>query len=347
MGIFNYEEFDYDTVVKTNKGRHEKFKKYKDMYVNKENKKTYIEVFYNCFGKIKEIFSYIDGKKNDLNGMAAVLKFNSEGEIYYEAHYLNGLFHNTNGPAIKICSEYFPNIILEQHYMKNGKYHKFDGPAVIIRDLGSNSTTSKYYINGKIHRIGDLPAIITVNESGNITSEVFYKRGRQHRDGDLPAVIKRFKNGVLQKEVYLKNGKKHRDNGKPALITYRKNGAVKRECYFVDGKIDETKEAYATEYFSKHTIKKQSFSLGNGYTYTIKFGADGNKRKIVCLKNGKKHNAFGPAEVEYNSTGEITEEYFYLDGVMVDDMTFMIRSGSECVSKEQDVFNEIIYKEES
>ena len=59
MGIFNYEEFDYDTVVKTNKGRHEKFKKYKDVYVNKENKKTYIEVFYNCFGKIKEIFSYI------------------------------------------------------------------------------------------------------------------------------------------------------------------------------------------------------------------------------------------------------------------------------------------------
>ena len=31
MGIFNYEEFDYETVVKTNKGRHEKFKKYKDM----------------------------------------------------------------------------------------------------------------------------------------------------------------------------------------------------------------------------------------------------------------------------------------------------------------------------
>ena len=25
MGIFNYEEFDYETVVKTNKGRHEKF----------------------------------------------------------------------------------------------------------------------------------------------------------------------------------------------------------------------------------------------------------------------------------------------------------------------------------
>ena len=36
MGIFNYEEFDYDVVVKTNKGRHEKFKKYKDIYVNKE-----------------------------------------------------------------------------------------------------------------------------------------------------------------------------------------------------------------------------------------------------------------------------------------------------------------------
>ena len=99
--------------------------------------------------------------------------------------------------------------------------------------------------------------------------------------------------------------------------------------------------------FQNMQLKNNLFSLGNGYTYTIKFGADGNKRKIVCLKNGKKHNAFGPAEVEYNSTGEITEEYFYLDGVMVDDMTFMIRSGTEYIPKEQDVFNKIIYKEEN
>lgn len=337
ISYFKYEDFDYDNVVKINKGYNSDRTKYRDVYGNTKVKG--VEVYYNINGKIIAMYFYEDKKKHREDG-PAVVKFGADKKVFYEGYYQHGLFHKLDGPA-EVWYNYRGEVLEEKYYL-NGVYHRIDGPAIYEFDWSNMVKKYVWYKNGKIHR-DDGPAEYKVNvNTGVLMSEVYYKNGVQTRGNGLPAVTKRYKNGLLNKVVYEVNGKKHREDG-PAVIHYRKTGKILKQSFFVKGKIDRTREYYCEEFYIDGTLKKVSQLLDDHYSITKKFYRDGKTvRKLVCMKDSKKHNPFGPSEAEFNEAGELINEKYFLEDKQLDDFKFMIISARDFAEKEEDVFGSII-----
>ncbi len=337
ISYFKYEDFNYDDAVKINKGYSGDRTKYRDIYGNVKEKS--VEVYYSNTGRIMAMYFYENKKKHRENG-PAVVKFNTSKQVLYEGYYQNGLFHRLDGPA-EIWYSGTGKIIQEKYYL-NGIFHRIDGPAIYFFDWSTMTERYTWYKNGRIHR-DDGPAEYKVHtDTGVLMSEVYYKNGIQTRDNGLPAVTKRYKNGTLNKVVYELNGKKHRENG-PAVIHYRKNGKILKQSFFVKGKIDSTREYYCEEFYVNGKLKKVSQLLDDHHSITKKFYKDGETvRKLVCMKDSKKHNPFGPSEAEFNEAGEMIGEIYFLENKELEDFKFMIISARDYADKEEDVFGPII-----
>jgi antitoxin component YwqK of YwqJK toxin-antitoxin module len=76
---------------------------------------------------------------------AAIIRYDCNGCIDYEAYYVNNKLHRVDGPA-RIW--YNKNKIIEVIYYQNHECHRLDGPANIKYDENGNITEEAYYING-------------------------------------------------------------------------------------------------------------------------------------------------------------------------------------------------------
>lgn len=337
VSYFKYEDFDYDNAVKTNKGYSSDRTKYRDIYGNTKEKA--VEVYYNNNGRINAMYFYENKKKHRKDG-PAVIKFGENKKVLYGGYYQNGLFHRLDGPA-EIWYNYEGKIMEERYYL-NGLFHRIDGPAIYVFDWSNMAKKYVWYKNGKIHR-DDGPAEYKINvNTGVLMSEVYYKNGIQTRSNGLPAVTKRYKNGTLNKVVYELNGRKHREDG-PAVIHYRKSGKILKQSFFVKGKVDNTRKYYCEEFYANGKLKKVSQLLDQHHSITKKFYNDGiTVRKLVCMKDSKKHNPFGPSEAEFNEKGEIISEKYFLEDKELDDFRFMIIAARDYVESEEDFFGPVI-----
>jgi len=74
----------------------------------------------------------------------AIIRYDCDGCIDYEAYYVNNQLHRVDGPA-RIW--YNKNKIIEVIYYQNHECHMLDGPANIKYDENGNIRYETYYIN--------------------------------------------------------------------------------------------------------------------------------------------------------------------------------------------------------
>ena len=155
-----------------------------------------------------------------------------------------------------------------------------------------------------------------------------------HDKDGIPAYQDFYPNGKLWGKTHFKDNKWHNLNG-VARVFYNKDGEITREYYYIEGvrytkeqwqeKVKELTQNYKYQFICKNKgiIKTNDFSDIKGLALHDKNGEAAYKEfyssgtlyyKSHC-KDDKFHNLEGASRVYYNEKGEITDEYYYIEGV--------------------------------
>ncbi len=148
----------------------------------------YVEV--DCEDYKSEVW-YRSGVKHRDDDRPAVLRYYSDGTLFYEAWYRSGVKHREDdGPAVK--RYYSDGTLFSEAWYRSGVKHRDDDDMPAVKRYSLDGTAVKYeewYCNGETHRDGDLPAVKYYHSDGALAYEAWYRSGVEYRDGDLPAWI--------------------------------------------------------------------------------------------------------------------------------------------------------------
>src|SRR6187399_2710734 len=118
--------------------------------------------------------------------------------------------------------------------------------------------------------------------NGQLKSKSVLINGHLHNLSG-PAYVEFYDNGLLYKEIYAINGKPYRKFG-PSVIIYHQNKKLK--------------------------IKTKTYVKGNNtliYSYKI----DGHLFCIKTIINGKLHDKYGPANIQFAKNGSVSKVEHY------------------------------------
>lgn len=88
----------------------------------------------------------------------------------------------------------------------------------------------------------------------------------------------------------------------PAIKTFYLNGRIKTEEFFYYGVRNDINFSYG-----KH----------KGKSAFMEYYENGNIKKMISYRDGKIHNEYNPAIIEFNENGDVIYEAFYLKGELI------------------------------
>ena len=104
----------------------------------------------------------------------ALIRYNKDYDVLYEAWYINGQKHRYGGgPAVIMYRD--DGSVSDMEWYDHGKLHRYDGPAVISNGL---YVYEHWYLFGEKHRVGG-PAVIVYNNNGIHINMYWYLHGEK------------------------------------------------------------------------------------------------------------------------------------------------------------------------
>ena len=281
-------------------------------------------VSYDFYGDIIEEAWYTNGLKNRDGDLPAYIQYNSDKKIKEYAFYKNGILTRDKYPAD--VSYYTNGNFKEIRYIIDGKFHREDGPAVTSYTSNGFKYEEEYRINGCLHRDNG-PALINYDYGGKVLYENYYKNGKMFRENG-PTSIAYDEYGNIERELYYKDDKLHREHA-PAVVCYFKDGKVRKLEYFIDGELKNLDSNIVQEtYYGFGKIYERVYEASdnkNGSLYIERKNANGTLKYQLYKYKNNNHRLDGPAEIYYDSNGEVIEEKYFINDVEYDVLTYYVK----------------------
>lgn len=197
---------------------------------------------------------------------------------------------------------YRNGVVSYERWEEDGKRHRVDGPAVIR--FYSWGRRELWYFKGKRHRL-DGPAEIYY--SSNVDIENWYSRGKLHRS-DGPAETRFYEDGQIAGHQWFSHGNVHRSEG-PAVICYDSAGLVSQEDWLIQGEIQRLDGPAMISY------------------------KDGRVYYQFWCWHDDFHRLGGPAYQRFASNGELVDQKYYLYGIELSYLAFVLALESEGLNR--------------